>query len=171
MIDPNKIAIRPVGLSDIDWILEWENNPENWTISENDGRYSREDILHFVTDQLAKTDPSQIRFVIDFDGTPVGTVDLYEIDSQRELAYVGILVASKNHRNQGLATRALNLLISLSTESMKIKLLKARIHDQNKESKALFEKVGFAKNEEEKGESLEKGDYIQWYSYEKWLRK
>ena len=44
----DEIYIRPVNHADAELILDWENNEENWSVSENDSPYSIGDIIVLI---------------------------------------------------------------------------------------------------------------------------
>ena len=155
------IFLRTPDESDIDLILKWENNPENWTYSDTNEPYSRSDIENLII-ELAKGGSAQKRYLICSRGeiNPVGTIDLFEIDNIRGEASVGVLIESKNNRRRGYASSALMLLEALCHE-FQIQTLKANVHPWDEASLQLFDKAGFKTVDV-------KQDLVK---FEKWLKK
>lgn len=168
------LAIRRVRYSDVSTLLEWENNPEFWRISDRKEKLSQIEIEKFIEEQQADAfDLDQLRYVIvgEKSGRLIGTVDLYEIDWSSDKAVVGILIAKQEDRKKCLGQNALKLLISVSINELELELLVARVHVDNIPSLKLFDKLGFSKKTVEPDQFLEDGDYIQYFTLEKWLKK
>ena len=110
MFKKEDIQLRAVEASDATLLLEWENNPSNWRVSDRNEPLSRIDLEQFIVNQLNSNEMEQLdqfRYMVteSFSGRPLGTVDLYEIDWSRESAYIGILVADPNNRRKGIENR------------------------------------------------------------------
>ena len=58
-----EIALRLPILSDAATILSWENNPENWDVSDNDSPYSLEDIINLINSFHGVEKPEQLGFL------------------------------------------------------------------------------------------------------------
>ena len=137
------ILLRKMDLTDVDEVLRWENNPENWHFSDTDSPYTREDIVQLV-DDLNMDSSLQQRFIICETDTDrrLGALDLFEIDVYSREASVGILIADKSSRRKGFAYRALQLLESES-DPYSVEKLKASVHKWNEASLELFKKAGY----------------------------
>lgn len=137
------ISLRPANDSDIDIILAWENNPDNWRYSDTNEPYKRVDIENLI-DALKKDDSEQQRFMICTQDkkSPVGTLDIFEIDKVSKSASVGVLIESNENRRKGFALLALNQLEELC-DDYEIEKLKASVHDWNTASLNLFKKAGY----------------------------
>ncbi len=138
------IYLRKVELQDLQYLLAWENDPENWEVSNTVQPYSKEEMYQFILDQLIG-DHEQVRYMICHELTrlPIGTIDLFAIDHVNGQAELGILIAEKKYRRQGHALTALLHLIALCREEYKINHLFCFIDDENSSSIGLFEKAGF----------------------------
>ena len=137
------ISLRPANASDIDLILEWENNPDNWRYSDTNEPYIRADIENLI-DALKKGDGEQQRFMIcaQNEELPVGTLDIFEIDRANRTASVGVLIESDENRRKRFALHALKQLEELCNH-YQIGKLKASVHDWNTASLNLFKKAGY----------------------------
>lgn len=137
------ISLRPANESDIDLILAWENNPDNWRYSDTNEPYSRADIENLI-DALNKSESEQQRFMICVQNKkfPVGAIDIFEIDKASKSASVGVLIESDENRRKGFALHALNQLEDFC-DDCEIENLKASVHDWNNASLSLFKKAGY----------------------------
>lgn len=136
------IALRLPILSDAEIILAWENNPENWGVSDNDSPYSLDDIVQLVTSFQNVTKPSQLRFIIQFNEILIGAVDIFDINYENKSGAIGILIAEEEFRRKGFASDALKLL-EQEAKNRGIDRLIALIHRENVKSRNLFEKMGY----------------------------
>ena len=148
MLKSDKILLRPLQLSDLDFLFEIENNKEHWKYGTEDKQYTKEELTNYIAN--AKQDiatAGQFRFVIDWENTPIGFVDLF--DYTTDSAGVGVIIA-KNYRRRGFAKEVLKLLIDYATNTLKIEKLHCNIQEDNFASINLFTSCGFELEKEEK---------------------
>lgn len=137
------ISLRKMLSEDVDVLLIWENNPDNWQISDTVAPFSRKQIEDFVNQPQSLKDNKQQRFMVCLDSKPIGCIDLFEYDENKSTAGVGVLIAKKLDRNKGYASKALNILIDKCRNELSIVHLFCNIFKENKASIRLFEKSGF----------------------------
>ncbi|MDF1672896.1 MAG: GNAT family protein [Vicingaceae bacterium] len=137
------VSLREIQFTDVDLLLKWENNPDNWQISDTVAPFSRKQIEGFVNQQQSLKDNTQQRFIVCLDGQPIGCIDLFEYDESASKAGVGVLIAQKKDRNKGYASVALNLLIDKCRNELNVVHLFCNIYKENKTSIRLFENCGF----------------------------
>jgi len=168
----SSIFLRYIETKDAEQVLDWENNEENWAVSENDSPYSIYDILVLIGELQNIQKAKQARWMIcsNIDEEAIGNVDLTEIDFENKQATVGILIADKETRNKGFASEALQLI---EVEAMKlgVEKLNSTIHQSNKVSITLFLKSEFKKIGLQKESDLKDDEYIDVLVFEKWLKK
>lgn len=58
------IFLRPVTLIDLQTLLEWENNPDNWEISGTTAPFSEEEMIDFIIEQADYKATRQLRLMI-----------------------------------------------------------------------------------------------------------
>ena len=80
MFKDGEIVLRPLEPADIDDLLRWENDVEVWKISQTRAPYSKELITQYILSSQDIHVHGQIRFIIDWKGTSVGTIELFEYD-------------------------------------------------------------------------------------------
>ncbi len=145
----NHIYLRNILASDVLNIFEWENNPENWEVSNTEKQFSLQEIEEFVNQPQDINLTQQIRFIICINetNTPIGCIDLFDYELEKSVG-VGILIAEKAYRNKGYATEALKLLIDYCRNELRVEHIFCNIFINNKPSIRLFESCGFTFVEE-----------------------
>ncbi len=144
------IKLRAIEPSDLDVLYKWENDPENWLVSNTMTPFSRHVLQKYIENaQLDIYEAKQLRLMIDWMDEPhevpeiIGTIDLFDFDPLHLRAGVGILIASKENRMQGLASEALAILIEYAFQSLLLHQLYCNISEDNQASLKLFKKFGF----------------------------
>ena len=148
MLKGNNILLRSLQVSDLDFLFEVENNTDNWKYGTENKQYTKEELTNYIAN--AKQDiatAGQFRFVIDFENTPIGFIDLFDYTTNS--AGVGVIIA-KNYRRRGFSKEALELLIDYATNTLKIEKLHCNIQKDNLASIKLFTSCGFELEREEK---------------------
>ncbi|MBL1280395.1 MAG: GNAT family N-acetyltransferase [Fluviicola sp.] len=166
------IYLRYVEAKDAALILDWENNEENWAVSENDSPYSLFDIHVLIGELQDIPNAKQARWMICLseNDEAIGNIDLTEIDFKKKEATVGILVACKEYRQKGIASKSLQLI---EDESIRLGVEKfiCSVHKDNLASCQLFLKNNFRKIGEKKEPNSSEDEYIDVLLFEKWLKK
>lgn len=151
------LELRAMRSQDAPLMLEWENDPEVRAVSGNGQIYTLDQIEEFIDrgNSLDIETQGQIRLIIEYCGKAIGTADLFEHCATDSSAKVGILIYPMDLRGQGLATRAINLLIQFATRELKLELLTAQCHRANRPSVRLFERCGFMQTQSPDAELIE----------------
>jgi len=143
-----QIYLRTVELGDSTTLLQWENNTENWSVSQTTQEYSQEDIVNFITEQILQdiNKTSDLRLIIClYNHTPIGTIDLTTIDHKDKTAEIGILIAEKKYRQLGYATEAVEGIKHIAKHTLLLRKLRCTIQPNNIASIQLFKKTLFIK--------------------------
>jgi len=152
MFESGDIILRkPVG-TDAKLMLSWENNVEYWKFSDRSEALSLADIEHLIEEQgkdYFQLDQIRLMVVVRSSMCCIGTVDLYEIDWEKDEAFIGILIADKKFRNKNAAKLAISKLSDLAFKELELSLLKARVQKGNEPSNNLFSSLGFKKKKDE----------------------
>lgn len=147
MIIGNKIVLRALEPDDIDMLYKWENDRENWHLSNTLIPFSRFALEQYVmaADQDIFTS-KQLRLMIDKTRTNenvcIGAIDLFDFDPLNKRAGIGILI-ERTERNKGYASEALKLLIHYSFYTLELHQLYCNIEKSNDTSLKLFQEHGF----------------------------
>lgn len=148
MYSRNDIQLRGLRGSDVAVLLSWENNIDNWHISERSEPVSQKDLELLIENQervknLYELDQYRFMIVATKTGRQLGTIDFYAADWTNDSAYIGILIAKKEDRRNGAGYLALELLLEKMSADLELRIARARIEPSNTASIRLFEKAGF----------------------------
>ena len=148
MLKGENIVLRAVEPKDAELIFEWENNTDNWQVSNTLSPFSRDTIQMYI--EIAQKDifeNKQLRLMIDSKDTlkTIGAVDLFDFDPFNQRAGIGILINDIADRRKAYASDALETLIDYASNILALKQLYCNIGVNNKSSINLFEKFGFEK--------------------------
>ncbi|MFO0359362.1 MAG: GNAT family N-acetyltransferase [Flavobacteriales bacterium] len=147
MIPGKNIYLRPVSVKDVNFILEWENDPDLWEVTSTPGPFTKGEIIDFIKSSTNVFEQKQMRWMIclkDFD-TPIGALDLFEYSSIKKSAGIGILIGDKSMRGKGLAGESLTSFIEYTFATLPIDKLYCMVHMDNIASLRIFEKNNFTK--------------------------
>ena len=137
------VSLRTLEPTDVDFIMECENNPDNWRISQTVQPFSRHMIEKFVLSDQDVFTHQQVRFVVcDINNKRVGTVDIFDYDPINMRAGLGILII-ENERNKGYALEAIQLCTEYAFEVLLLHALFCNVLETNEVSLSLFQKAGF----------------------------
>ena len=140
------ILFRALEPSDVDVLYDWENDTENWLVSNTQSPFSR-----FVLEQYLASAHQDIytvkqqRFMICHlsDNKPLGTIELFDFDPNHQRAGIGILIAEKSERKKGYASEAVDIMIQYGFEVLNLRQLYCNITTDNEPSISLFQKHKF----------------------------
>ena len=145
MLKGERISLRPLELSDVDLLYQWENNPRIWRISNTQAPFSKESLRSFIKRSHDIYTDKQLRFIIasGTDDAPLGTLDLFDCDFNNKRCGIGILIADKENRRRGYGYESLEMIKIYARDILDFHQLYANILVSNEESLALFKKAGF----------------------------
>lgn len=141
----DRLTLRALEPEDIDTMYLWENDVTEWYSRQNMTPTSRHQIWQYIQSyDGCLYGGNQLRLMICLaDGTSIGTVDLYDIDSANHRAWVGIYIAPQ-WRNQGYAREALYNISHYAYDYLNISHLAAEVAADNVPSCRLFETSGYS---------------------------
>ena len=140
-----KLFLRPIEKKDAFGVYIWELDKETQRVTQSEIKVSLENIYALIEQQTDVHNSSQLRMMICLSNThgAIGMVDLYDVDFEKRIAYVGVLIADKPSRKKGYARQALVLMAQYAKKELKMIQLKAMIQPNNKASIALFESLDY----------------------------
>lgn len=149
LLQNNILKIRALEPTDLDYFYQCENNTQNWDTSNVYAPVSRYTLYNYIQQQPADVfEAVQLKWVITLaDGTPVGMVELNNIDHFNKRAEVGIFIEAA-HRKKGYATQTLQLIIAYAKQYIGWHQLTAIVAQKNTASHQLFRGVGFVQSGE-----------------------
>ena len=164
-----KVYLRALEPSDLDFLYQLENSTEVWEVSGTTAPYSKQ-VLEMYLDNVHRDiyEVKQLRLCIcALNGTVVGLIDLFDFDPKNRKAGIGVVIASKDHRNNGFGSEALELVCGYSRVTLEMHQVYCNILEDNQPSIHLFEKLGFEKIGVKKDWILSEGTYKNEILYQK----
>ncbi len=141
-IQGEHIILRLADSSDVQTIVEWENDYENWLVSGTTEPYSLEQIKNFIENDNDIFAANQCRFMLLANDSRIGCIDLFDYEPKHGRVGVGVLV-DRIYRGKGYAKEALQLLVPFCKQELKTRMLFAGVLSDNLTSINLFKSVGF----------------------------
>ena len=141
-----EIKLRALEPEDLELLYEWENNNENWIISNTVSPFSKYTLKRYIENSHKNIyEIGQLRLMIDHiaDKKTIGTIDIFDFDSYHKRAGIGLLIATENYRKKGYGTMALTFLIDYCFRTLQLHQLYCNILENNIKSIDLFKKLGF----------------------------
>jgi diamine N-acetyltransferase len=146
------IKLRAVEPADLNLLYDWENDPENWIVSNTTAPFSRHVLQKYIESaQHDIYEARQLRLMIDRlesdkdEEVTLGIIDLFDFDPLHRRAGIGILIARQEDRMKGIASEALGILIDYAFGSLQLHQLYCNVSEDNPASLKLFEKYNFLK--------------------------
>ena len=141
MLKEKKIKLRTLLPTDLEFLQKIENDRSLWEYGSDRKIFTKEELTNYIKNSSEKIQKAkQFRFVVDYNNTPVGFVDLFEYKNNS--AGVGIIIDTE-YQKRGFASESLKLLIDYSLKEIKLKKLYCKIGKYNLRSIQLFTSCGF----------------------------
>ncbi|MDE5607659.1 MAG: GNAT family N-acetyltransferase [Muribaculaceae bacterium] len=144
-LSDNKITLRAPEPTDLDSLYLLENDPRTWLDGATLAPLSRKQLWDYISSYDGDIiSVGQLRLVIMLNDIKeiAGVIDLYDYDKISRRAYIGIVV-KEQYRNQGIAGRALRMLIDYCRQRLSMRQLAAIVRADNIPSEHLFKASGF----------------------------
>ncbi len=145
MLKGEQIYLRTLEPADADIILKWENNSDNWRVSNTLVPFSRKLIEDYVNSAQDIYSIKQLRFIICLveNDKEIGAIDLFDFDPYHHKVGLGILIAELEDRRNGYAKEAVILIKEYCFNHLNLHQVYCNVLSENKASIDLFEKSGF----------------------------
>ena len=145
MLKGEQIYLRTLEPADADIIWKWENNSDNWRVSNTLVPFSRKLIEDYVNSAQDIYSIKQLRFIICLveNDKEMGAIDLFDFDPYHQKVGLGILIAELEDRRNGYAKEAVLLIKEYCFNHLNLHQVYCNILSKNKASIDLFEKSGF----------------------------
>jgi len=145
MLKGEHIYLRTIEPTDAAVILKWENNPENWRVSNTLVPFSQKLIEDYVNSAQDIYSIKQLRFIICLveNDNAIGTIDLFDFDPYHQKVGLGILIADSQNRRKGYALEAVEVVKEYCFSHLQLHQVYCNILAENQASIDLFRKAGF----------------------------
>ena len=144
MLKGENIKLRALEPEDLDLFYRWENDSNIWKISQTYTPFSRHILSRYL--ENAHQDiftAKQLRLMIEKDGIPIGTIELFDFEPIHMRAGLGIWIVNESDRRQGYAKEALSLIIEYAFFKLQLNQLYCNIASSNQPSINLFSSLDF----------------------------
>ena len=139
----NDITLRAPEPEDVNIIYIWENSSDESHSSLRTGPLSRFQIQNFIENYDGEIySQGVLRYMIEYAGKTVGTVDIFDYDHRSRHAFVGIYVSCSSRR-KGIARSTIAKVEELMKQKVGMYSLAALVSEDNAPSRALFESAGY----------------------------
>jgi diamine N-acetyltransferase len=156
-----KVQLRPVKRSDVDYFLVWFNDPEviqylNMYLPMTE-MYEENYIQEFYKDY------TKVRLVIEaVEGQsvkPIGSIGLDSINPKDHNATFGIAIGEKDYWSKGYGTEATRLLVNYGFEQLNLHRINSSVFSFNERSLRMHKKVGFKEEGRQREYVFKNGRY------------
>lgn len=145
------IILREPQIQDSEILLGWENSKETIQVSSHSGGYTKSDIERYINGIKDVYLDKQLRLMICRGAKSIGTIDLFDVDFDSGKASIGILIAEREDRNNGIGSESLSMLMKYCIRTLGLGCLNAKVQNENFASISFFKKMGFKEINSEVG--------------------
>ena len=94
MLKGEKILLRSLQDSDLDILINIENNPDNWKFGSEKKIFTKKDLINYINNSSTSIKVAkQYRFVIEFSHISIGFIDLFNYTENS--CEVGVFILKK----------------------------------------------------------------------------
>lgn len=162
----NKIYLRALEPTDIDFLFETENNESIWELSHTITPYSKYILQQYINNAHQDIfEAKQLRLVICISEKTIGFVDLFDFDPKNKRAGLGIVITDFE-KNKGYGTEAIQLLLKYTFTHLQLHQVYVNINEDNIQSIKLFDKLNFSLSGVKKDWNFCNGIYKNEHTYQ-----
>src|SRR6056297_3508361 len=146
ILENEELILRAVEPEDAEVIHKWENNTENWQVSNTKVPFSFHTIKQYAENPSHDIyENLQLRLIIvrRNDSKRIGALDLFDFDAFNQRAGIGILINDTQDRGKGYAKNAIEIVKYYAFNFLHLKQLYCTIGEDNPKSLKLFQQCGF----------------------------
>ena len=148
------IKLRPIEPQDLDLLYQYENDPDNWLISNTSTPFSKQTLKKYLASIHDIYADKQLRMVIiNKNFRAVGLLDFFDYDDKNRRVGLGIVI-DKEFRAQGIGKKAIKEAVKYGFDVLYLHQIYCNIMASNSKSINLFESLGFVR-------CADKKDWIQ----------
>lgn len=141
MIKGTMIDLKPLEEKDIEMIREWRNKYKEHFFDA--GEISKDQQRQWY-EKYRDSAGKDYMFIIQFkEGTPIGTIALYNIAIAERIAELGRVLLLEEFRGHGYAEMAVKMVLELAFEKIKLWKVKVSAHWDNLDALAIYARAGF----------------------------
>lgn len=160
-IQGDAVTLRTMEEEDIDFIQRARNDPGLRRALRFKTPKNREQVRSFFETTVVGDDAS-VNLLVEVDGTPIGAVNLFDIEQRCGEVSYWIL---PEHRGDGRATDSMSLLLDYAFDTLDLHRVCAQTLASNRASIALLETLGFVREGELRDHDFVRGEREDIYYY------
>jgi RimJ/RimL family protein N-acetyltransferase len=144
MLHSDRVRLRPVEQDDLAALAEWRNDPANYRWFFSTFPIALAGQQDWYRDLLR--DSRRALFIVESlpDHTRIGTIGFDRIDWKNQRAELGnMLIGEPSSRRQGLATEAVQVLVTFGFRQMNLNRIALEVFDDNVAAIGVYERCGF----------------------------
>ncbi len=139
----NNVIIRPINENDTNNIVRWRNNPNVQRNFIYQNTFTIESHMKWYKEKVITKKVYQ--FIIEYEGRPVGSIYLRDVDYDNRKAEYGIFIGEDDMRGKGIGGAASRQIIDFAFNTLKLHKVFLRVLGENQAAIRSYEKVGFCK--------------------------
>ena len=159
------VSLRDPNSSDLNYLLNLENQSNNQIYSDYPKYYSKEDIENFISKKQNIFLDFQYRYMVVASNNAVGCIDLFNFDLVNSRVGLGIIIDEKNRR-KGIAFTAIDHVKSIISKQYLVNQIYVEVLKDNYSSNRLFKKSGFLKTGCKKNWIRKEDEYVDLNIYQ-----
>lgn len=141
MIKGKRLDLKPIDRGDVETLRVWRNKyGQDFFTSEQITKQQQRAWYQHYQDNYGKDFMYLIKLK---DGTPIGTIALYNVEMGDRTAEVGRVMLLEHFRSQGYMEEALELIIKEAFEKIRVWKLRLSCFLDNAGAISMYHKVGF----------------------------
>ena len=163
MLIGEKVVLRPVRRTDIEYFLKWFNDPE---VTQYLGMYlpmtemGEEKFIEDLGSAMAGTRAMLVIEAVEgTDKKPIGSIGLSNIHPKDHHAIFGIAIGEKDYWSKGYGTEAARLIIRYGFEQLNLRRINSFAISFNERSLRLHLRVGFKEEGRQRESCYRNGAY------------
>ena len=138
----NKLELIPLSPGNVDFARRIRNRYRDNFIDSHE--ITREEHLAWFARYLDNF--WDVTYVIDVGGVSIGTIAICSINTVARTADIARVVVDEDHRRQGIASKAMGLVMDYSKKHLDVDTLHTKVRTTNVPALGLFSKAGFTFN-------------------------
>lgn len=141
----SEIIIRPLKLSDINFVMTWVNDPEVVKHFQHfREKFTEKEEISFLKKILKSENDFVFSVFLKKSGEYIGQGAVNQISWENKLGRLSLMI-KKKHWGKGYAQRTIALLLSFAFNKLKLNKIWLMAYATNKKAVHIYEKLGFKK--------------------------
>lgn len=138
----SKVALRPGDESDIYLLHKWYNDDELNKLAGWSSSKVTASKLRYNMSRSFGYDPMNL-MIDNEEGTPIGTIQLYDFNEQDKSCKLGIRIGDRNYWSKGYGADAVNTLLEYAFMKIDIYRVTLKVYEYNERAVKCYLKCGF----------------------------